>query len=102
VIYRVGLLARVPSEPQLAVRLADGWAQQVKAGLAQALSFLHPSAVVTLQRLDTVGGVVLHALEDDHAVALLGLDDGFLHLEVSASVHGLNLGLQQPLDRLVQ
>ena len=46
--------------------------------------------------------MVLHTLEDDRAVALLGLYDGLLDLEVSASVHVLNLGFQQALDRLGQ
>ena len=46
--------------------------------------------------------MVLHALEDDHAVALLGLDDRLLDLEVSTSVHLLDLGLEQALDRLRQ
>ena len=46
--------------------------------------------------------MVLHALEDDHAVAVLGLDDGFLHLEVGARVHLLNLQFKQALDGLSQ
>jgi hypothetical protein len=44
--------------------------------------------------------VVLHALKEDEAIALLGLDDGFLNLEVSASVHGLDLVLQQAASRI--
>jgi hypothetical protein len=49
-----------------------------------------------------VGRVVLHALEDDQAVTALGLDDGLLHLEVSARVHLLDLEFKQTLDRLGQ
>ena len=37
--------------------------------LRSALGFFPPAAFKALQRLDGVGGVVIHALEDDQAIA---------------------------------
>jgi hypothetical protein len=94
--------ARVPGKPELGLGFADGWTEQVETGLAEALGFFHPGAVVALQRLDRIRRVVLHTLEDDRPVALAGLDDGILHLEVSPGIHGLDLGFEQTLDGLVE
>ena len=46
--------------------------------------------------------MVLHALEDDHAIAFARLDHGLLHLEVSASVHLLDFHFEQAFDGLVE
>ena len=46
--------------------------------------------------------MVLHPLENNRSIALFGLDDRILYFKVCASIHALNLGLQQTLDGLIQ
>ena len=43
--------------------------QQGKAAVRECLRFFAPSDVVALQRLDALGVLVLHALEDDQPAA---------------------------------
>ncbi len=100
-VHRVALAGRVPREPQLRPRLAQGRAQQVQAADRQGLRLLDPGDVVALQRLDALGGVVLHALEDD-AAAPRPQDAVGQHPEVAAEAQRLDLVLDQPLDRLVE
>ena len=60
---------RIPARPQLRAFAADGRAQQRQTARAQILRLVDPGDPKTFQRLDRVRGVILHAPEDDDAVA---------------------------------
>ena len=69
--------------------------------MAKALRLLHPGDVVTLERLDRVSRVVLHALKDD-TTASRRVNYCLLHVKQRTKAHRLDLHFQQLLDRLVQ
>ncbi len=100
-VDRVGLEPRVPAEPDFRAVLAQRRAQQFQAHGAQGLRLFHPGSVKPLERLDAVGRVVLHALEDDDAAAWR-VDLVLLDVELLRHAHRGDLVLQQPLDRLLK
>ena len=101
VVDGVGFPARIPRRPQFRALGADGRAQQRQAARRQRLGFLDPGDPESLQRLDRFGGVVLHALEDDQAVAG-GCDPVAVDPELRTDAEGGDLALDQALAGLRQ
>ena len=101
-VYRVSLVLRVPTCPNLAPRFTDGRAQQAERARRYALRLLNPGAVKVFQRFDTVGGVVLHPLEDNQSFALLREDQVALHVKQRRHAQRLNLAFYQCLHTMPQ
>ena len=91
-IDRIRRFIRVPAKPNLRPRLADCWAQKIKTALAQRLRLLNPRYIVTFERLDRVGGVVLKSVEYDPPT-MRCFDYGLLNLEQMTNAHCLDLYL---------
>jgi len=98
-VDRVGLARRVPARPQFAAVGADGRPQQGQTARAEILRLLDPGALEAFQRLDRLGGVVAHALEDDEAAAR-GRDPVAEDLEFGTNAERRDLALDQALARL--
>src|SRR5690606_25681832 len=97
-IYRVGRLLRVPSTPDLGAGLAKRRRQEIPRSSRQLLPLLDEGDVEILKRLDRIGRVILHALEDDHAAA--GRPDFLVHdAEIPADAVSAYLVLDQQLRR---
>ena len=101
IVDRVRPAPRIPACPQFRALAADGRAQQRKTARAQILRLVDPADAKPLQRLDGVGGVILHAPENDNAVArrfdLVAID-----LEPVAETEAGDLAFDQALGRLRQ
>ena len=65
----VTLPAWVPTGPYLRALDADGGPEQREGAMRERLRFLDPGDAEALEGLDAFGGVILHALEDDEAIA---------------------------------
>ena len=80
---------------------ANGWPQQREAARTESLRFIDPGDAKPFQRLDGVGGVVLHSPEDDEAVT--GRRDAVaVEFEPTRKAELLDLAFDQPLGGLRQ
>ena len=68
-VYGVGLAARVPGGPYLRAFDTNGGSEQGEAAMAKRLRLFDPGDLEALQALDALRRVILHADEDDEAVA---------------------------------
>ena len=66
------------------------------------MRLLYPSDAEPFKRFDRVGGVILHPLEDDDAVAVLASDLGLHHVEEVAEPVRLDLCLDQTFRAVLQ
>src|SRR5204863_3041123 len=89
------------ARPQFRAAGTNGGTQQCEASRGKALRFIDPGDAKSFQRLDRFRGVILHAAEDDEAVAgrfdLVGEN-----LEALAYTQSGKLAFDQPLARLRQ
>ena len=93
----VGGLCRVPRKPDLRAFRPDRWQEQLKRARANVLRLFDPRAPESFERFDTVGGMVLHPLEDHHAIPVAAADFLTLHFKQMFDPERANLGLDERL-----